>query len=153
MAFLNSIREPEAKTESIERQDNANNRSLAALLRDGTEMVTNIQVANDRREICRRTAEAELRDELLTKLQQESDLAMEKFDEIRRNWIELDNIKDPFNMNQGLEEQKLRIQELMHQKDAIIEECRKELVKADENYVLDQVQINFNYQRCSRSNF
>lgn len=71
-------------------------------------------------------------------LQAESNLAMKKFREISRHWEELDEVKDPFNMNVGLEEQKVRIAELMQQKDAIISRCRRELRAADENYYHDQ---------------
>lgn len=63
---------------------------------------------------------------------------MRKFREISRHWEVLDQAKDPFNMNVGLEEQKVRIAELMQQKDAIIAECRRELRAADENYYRDQ---------------
>jgi len=35
---------------------------LASLLRDGAELVTNIKIANDKREVDRRIKEAELRD-------------------------------------------------------------------------------------------
>lgn len=63
---------------------------------------------------------------------------MEKYTEICRRWEELDEVKDPVGMNSGLVEQNRRISELLLQKDAIIAECRKELMAADEHYYQDQ---------------
>lgn len=95
-------------------------------------------VANDRREIERRTKEAEARDELLRQLHAESELAMRKFDQIRQRWAALDELRDPFSMAGGLAEQQDRIGALMRQKDAIVDECRQELLRADINYRLAQ---------------
>lgn len=117
---------------------NENNYKLGSLLRDGNELVSNVIVANDRREVTRRMKEAELREELLHILQAESAVAMTKFNQISRNWAELDEVKDPFNMNLGLEQQKFRIAALMKQKDDIIAECREEVEKAEESYYVDQ---------------
>lgn len=63
---------------------------------------------------------------------------MRKLADICRHWKELDEVKDPVNMNLGLEQLNQRIAQLMLQKNAIIDECRKELMAADENYYRDQ---------------
>ncbi|XP_055695104.1 dynein regulatory complex protein 1 homolog [Lutzomyia longipalpis] len=135
---LPTINPDELKRDNIQRRIDESNKILGELLRDGTELVTNIRIANDRREIDRRADEAQLRDELLEKLNAESETATEKFQEISAKWEELEQVKDPFNMHEGLEEQKGRIRELTRQKDDIIKECWKELKKADERYYEDQ---------------
>lgn len=120
--------------------DNQLKRSASELLdflRDGKEVVTNIRVADDRREI-RRREEAEMRDDLVNLLQADAQLAMEKLNKICRHWAELEQVKDPVNMNMGLEQQKSRIGDLMKQKDDLIEELRKELRTADGNYYRSQ---------------
>lgn len=63
---------------------------------------------------------------------------MDKFRDICRHWVALDEVRDPVSMYHGLEQQKQRISKLMLQKDAIIDECRKELIVADENYYRNQ---------------
>jgi dynein regulatry complex protein 1 len=109
---------------------------LAALIRDGTEIITNVRVANDKREVDRRIKEAELRDKLLEKLELESGEATVKFDAITSKWSQLEEMKDPMGIFEGLNRQKSRIGDLMKQKDEIIGECRNELRAADERYTL-----------------
>ncbi|XP_055629874.1 dynein regulatory complex protein 1 homolog isoform X3 [Toxorhynchites rutilus septentrionalis] len=123
--------------ESIRRRLDTSDRAISELLRDGYELIQDIQVANDKREVGRRIKEAEIREELLEKLQAESDEAIAKFESISEKWIELKNLKDPMTINDDLQLQKKRIQDLMKQKDIIIGECRKELRAADERYSRD----------------
>lgn len=160
MIFKSVNKEQPDHPEAVESQLQLSNQQLITLLRDGQETVTNVVssllnkddnfslsilhcyflkvVADDRREIQRRIQEAQLRDNLLDVLQSESRVAMSKFMTICRHWEALEEVKDPVSMNYGLEQQKKRIGELMQQKDAIIAECRKELMAADENYYRDQ---------------
>ncbi|GAB0087994.1 Dynein regulatory complex protein 1 homolog [Sergentomyia squamirostris] len=124
--------------DAIERRIDESSKVLGELLRDGAELVTNIRIANDKREIDRRADEAQLREDLLNKLSEESEEASNKFQDISDRWAELEMLKDPFNMHEGLEEQKERIRDLTRQKDDIIKECWKELSKADTRYYQDQ---------------
>ncbi|XP_059609888.1 dynein regulatory complex protein 1 homolog [Phlebotomus argentipes] len=135
---LPTINPDDLKKDAIQRRIDESNKVLGELLRDGNELVTNIRIANDKREIDRRADEAQLREDLLDKLNVESETATLKFQGITERWKELETVKDPFNMHEGLEEQKERIRELTHQKDDIIMECWKELKKADERYYHDQ---------------
>lgn len=121
-------------------------KTLSELLRDGTELITNIRIANDKREVDRRIKEAELREELLEKLQTESTEARKKLESITIRWSEIENIKDPMGTYEALETQKQRIHELMDQKDEIIYECQKELDAADIRYVQDQDKQNSDIQ-------
>lgn len=121
-------------------------KTLSELLRDGTELITNIRIANDKREVDRRIKEAELREELLEKLQTESTEARKKLESITIRWSEIETIKDPMGTYEALEVQKQRIHELMDQKDEIIQECQKELDAADIRYVQDQDKQNSDIQ-------
>ncbi|XP_058837079.1 dynein regulatory complex protein 1 homolog isoform X2 [Topomyia yanbarensis] len=121
----------------IRRRLNDSDRVISELLRDGRELIQDIQVANDKREVERRVKEAEIREELLEKLHIETDEALTKFESIFEKWSELKALKDPMGINDELQLQKERIQDLMEQKDKIIDECRKELKAADDRYTRD----------------
>ncbi|XP_062565313.1 dynein regulatory complex protein 1 homolog [Armigeres subalbatus] len=123
--------------ESIRRRLNESDRVISELLRDGRELIQDIRIANDKREVERRVKEAEIREELLEKLQTESAEAVARFDSISEKWSELKELKDPMGVNDELQLQKDRIHDLMNQKDIIIDECRKELKLADERYTRD----------------
>nr|XP_029733935.1 dynein regulatory complex protein 1 homolog [Aedes albopictus] len=123
--------------ESIRRRLNESDRVISELLRDGRELIQDIRVANDKREVERRVKEAEIREELLEKLQTESAEAVARFESISEKWAELKELKDPMGVNDELQLQKDRIHDLMKQKDIIIDECRQELKLADERYTRD----------------
>lgn len=73
----------------------------------------------------------------MKKLQIESVEAISKFENISSRWAELDTLRDPMGIYEGLEYQKARIDDLLRQKDTVIEECRLELDAADERYIID----------------
>lgn len=80
-------------------------------------------------------------------MQQESIEATKKFEIISSQWAELEELKDPMGLYVGLDEQKMRIAELMKQKDDIIGECCKELHAADKRYLqdLDKQKIDLDF--------
>lgn len=51
-----------ASEDGLERQLKQSDRELAEIIRDGDELITNICIANDKREVDRRNKEAELRE-------------------------------------------------------------------------------------------
>jgi dynein regulatry complex protein 1 len=121
----------------IERQLEDSDKIISELEENGDDAITNIRLANDRREVQRRMKEAELRDVLLNDLQHESQLSAAKFEEICQNWPVVDDTIDPMTIHDGLERQRERIGDLMNQKMAIINECRDELNSADVRYIQD----------------
>jgi dynein regulatry complex protein 1 len=121
----------------IERQLEDSDKIISELEENGDDAITNIRLANDRREVQRRMKEAELRDVLLNDLQHESQLSAAKFEEICKNWPVVDDTIDPMTIHDGLERQRERINDLMNQKMAIINECRDELNSADVRYIQD----------------
>lgn len=121
----------------IEKQLETSDKVVSELVQNGNDLISNIRLANDRREVQRRIKEAELRDVLLTDLQKESQLSAAKFEEISMKWSDIEDVVDPMEIHENLEKQKTRINELMEQKLIIISECRDELNSADTRYAKD----------------
>lgn len=67
---------------TIEKRLNVTKEQLDDLLCDGTKLITNIKLANERREASRRLQEDQQRARLLADLQQESEEAANKLKEI-----------------------------------------------------------------------
>lgn len=59
---------------------------LEKLVIEGNELVTNVRVANDSREVDRREEEGIGREKIIEQLEEESESAKEKFDEIADKW-------------------------------------------------------------------
>ncbi|XP_058055732.1 dynein regulatory complex protein 1 homolog [Anopheles bellator] len=116
--------------------NNADKR-IAELMRDGLELIEDVRVASDRHEVERRVAEADIKENLLSKIHAESVDSITKFQTTYEKWTEIKELKDPMMMNDELQLQKSRVEELLKQKDIIITECRKELLAADDRYARD----------------
>ncbi|KFQ99272.1 Dynein regulatory complex protein 1, partial [Nipponia nippon] len=84
-AELKVAEEEEEQRRSHEQIEESRQR-LAKLLFDGTQMVTNIQVAADLRETQRRAEEAELKLRRVEKLENEAKSSTHKFEEISSKW-------------------------------------------------------------------
>lgn len=121
----------------IEKQLESSDKVLSELVQNGSDLISNIRLANDRREVQRRIKEAELRDVLLNDLQRESQASAAKFEEISSKWCDIEGLVDPVEIYDNLDQQKARINELMEQKLTIINECRDELNSADTRYIKD----------------
>ncbi|KAJ6646858.1 Dynein regulatory complex protein 1 like [Pseudolycoriella hygida] len=122
----------------ITKRIQTSDKALSELLLDGTELITNIRVANDKREIDRRRDEKRIRDDLLTDLRNESVEANVKFMDLKRRWVELIGYKDPMGLYEGLEYQKSKIENLMVQKNGVIQQLHDALDKSDQRYYEDQ---------------
>lgn len=123
---------------SIEKRIDRSNRELSELLRDGNELITNVSIANDRREIKNRTHVAKERYDLINELRDESKLANTKLENIVALWHEFEEYKDPISLNNGLETLKLHIWDLLMQKDEVIGKLHDALCRADERYEFNQ---------------
>ena len=76
----------------IEKQLETSDKVVSELIQNGSDLITNIRLANDRREVQRRMKEAELRDVLLSDLQKESQVSNAKFEEISGKWADMDGV-------------------------------------------------------------
>lgn len=123
---------------TIAKRLSMTNTQLNDLLSDGQELITNVRLANERRESNRRCDEDKNRAHLLDDLQHESDEATKKSYVIKSRWPEMTEINDPMELNDRLLCQNKRIQNLMQQKDEIIAELKAALDKANERYNTDQ---------------
>lgn len=123
---------------TIEKRLNMSKQQLSDLLCDGTELISNIKLANERREASRRLQEDQQRATLLADLQQESDEATNKLNVINSRWPELAEISDPMELNDRLQYQNDRITNLMQQKAEIIDELQNALKNGDAIYNTDQ---------------
>lgn len=144
--FINGhsiVEEQINEKDGIQKRLIQSDKALAELLQDGTELITNIRIANDRREIDRRINETAKRESLLQDLKTESIHAIAKFDLITSRWNELSLLKDPIALFEGLDYQKNKISDLMKQKDEIINNLHKNLQRTDERYYIDQEKQSF----------
>ncbi|KFV52141.1 Dynein regulatory complex protein 1, partial [Tyto alba] len=101
---------------------------LAKLLFDGTQMVTNIQVAADLRETQRRAKEAELKLRRVEKLEGEAKSSTYKFEEITSKWALAKEMTIPQELWQ-------KCALLLEKKNKLINELQQELKTKDEQYV------------------
>uniref|UniRef100_A0A8C0IBY1 Dynein regulatory complex protein 1 n=1 Tax=Bubo bubo TaxID=30461 RepID=A0A8C0IBY1_BUBBB len=108
---------------------------LAKLLFDGTQMVTNIQVAADLRETQRRAEEAELKLQRVEKLENEAKSSTYKFEEITSKWALAKEMRIPQELWQLLNQQQQQCALLLEEKNKLIGELQQELKNKDEQYV------------------
>ncbi|XP_065487942.1 dynein regulatory complex protein 1-like [Caloenas nicobarica] len=108
---------------------------LAKLLFEGTQMVTNIQVAADLRETQRRAEEAELKLQRLERLDKEAKSGTAKFEEITSKWALATERMIPQELWQLLHRQQQRCTRLLEQKNQLIGDLQQELKNKDEQYV------------------
>lgn len=123
---------------TIEKRLNMTQEQLNDLLCDGKELITNIKLANERRETKRRIHEDQQRAQLMTNLQQESDEATNKLNAINGRWAEMNEIADPMDLNERLCYQNERIGNLMAQKAAIIADLQDALIMTSQTYNIAQ---------------
>ncbi|XP_074845160.1 dynein regulatory complex protein 1 isoform X2 [Carettochelys insculpta] len=130
----------EAEAEELSRshkQIEESRQRLAKLLRDGTQLVTNIQVAADARETQRRAEEDEVKRQRLEKLESESRTNQEKFEEITVKWGSAREKSIPQDLWDVLNQQQQQCALLIEEKNKLIGELQQELKSKDEQYVKD----------------
>ncbi|XP_028352767.1 dynein regulatory complex protein 1 [Physeter macrocephalus] len=110
---------------------------LAKLLLCGTELVTNIQVAADIREVHRRVEEEEIKRHRLEKLENEVKTSQDKFDEITMKWEEGKQKRIPQELWEMLNTQQVHCAGLIEDKNKLISELQQELKTKDDQYVKD----------------
>lgn len=127
-----------AQMDKIDQQLEISSSRLGQLVRFGTELVTNIRVANERRELNRRLFEATQKRTMKSNLEGENIESMAKFDDIKSRWTELNEINEPMLLWDQIEDQKKRISEIMARKDEMIAACQAEIDRMNEKYEMDR---------------
>ncbi|XP_067414566.1 dynein regulatory complex protein 1 [Emydura macquarii macquarii] len=135
--------DPDAKKAEAEelsrshKQTEESRQRLAKLLSDGTQLVTNIQVAADARETQRRAEEDELKRQRLEKLENESKTNQDKFEEITSKWGSAKKKIIPQDLWDVLNQQQQQCALLIEEKNKLISELQQELKSKDDQYVKD----------------
>ncbi|KAF6103076.1 dynein regulatory complex subunit 1 [Phyllostomus discolor] len=135
--YLDGKKESEEDQSKSYKQKEESRLKLAKLLLCGTELVTNIQVATDIREIHRRVEEEELKRQRLEKLENEVKTSHDKFDEITAKWKEGKEKKIPQELWEMLNTQQEHCAGLIEDKNKLINELQQELKIKDDQYVKD----------------
>ncbi|NXY50395.1 DRC1 protein, partial [Ceuthmochares aereus] len=107
---------------------------LAKLLFDGTQMVTDIQVAADLREMQRRAEEAELKLQRVEKLENEAKSSTNKMEEIISKWVLAKEMRILQELWQLLSQQQQQCTLLLEAKNKLISDLQQDLKTRDEQY-------------------
>ncbi|XP_046831239.1 dynein regulatory complex protein 1 [Vespa crabro] len=125
------------KRNPIERQILASTEFLEEIKLEGEEVISNVKVANDARELERRKEVQETREALLEKLERDNEECMLKYKEIDKKWSDIFASKDPLDIEEKMMWQNAKCLELLEKKDQIIMGLKAELENADLRFVDD----------------
>ncbi|XP_056418965.1 dynein regulatory complex protein 1 [Hyla sarda] len=126
----------ETPRRSYKQMDDSRQR-LNKLVDDGTQLVTNIQVAADGRERHRRAEEEELRRLRVETIDNEARSSSEKFDEITKKWLLSGERRIPQELWSVLNTQQQQCGQLIEDKNHLIGALQQELKRKDDQYVKD----------------
>ncbi|XP_040283024.1 dynein regulatory complex protein 1 isoform X1 [Bufo bufo] len=110
---------------------------LSKLVTDGTQLVTNIQVAADGRETQRRAEEEELRRRRVEKIDNEAKSSFEKFEDVTEKWLRSGERRIAQELWTLLNSQQQHCGQLIEEKNGLIGELQQELKRKDDQYVKD----------------
>lgn len=100
--------------------------------------MSNVRVANDARELERRTKANQIRGDLLRRLEENAEDCRNRYDVINAQWSSILESNDPLDIDAEMEAQKLKCDEVLDKKNAAIAELKEAIKKADEKYFEDQ---------------
>lgn len=86
----------------------------------------------------RRKTTKEVRGTLLRQLDESARECQQRYEIINERWAGILQSNDPLDINEEMEQQKEKCDEVLAQKDALIEQLKMELQKADDKYFDDQ---------------
>ncbi|XP_073905430.1 dynein regulatory complex protein 1 isoform X2 [Castor canadensis] len=135
--YLDGQKESEEDQSKSYKQREESRLKLSKLLLCGTELVTNIQVATDIRELHRRVEEEEIKRQRIEKLENEVKTSQDKFDEITAKWEEGRQKRIPQELWEMLNQQQAHCAGLIEDKNKLISELQQELKVKDDQFVKD----------------
>ncbi|XP_052743485.1 dynein regulatory complex protein 1 [Bicyclus anynana] len=121
----------------IEQATTAAAEELQRLALDGAAKVTNVKVTTDEREVERRALFSNKMIDSLQKLELEAADAQTQYDAITANWDTMFEIKDPLDIEAAIKDQKRKCDDLLSQKDNMIDLLKSDLKKMDLAYYKD----------------
>ncbi|KAM6954098.1 dynein regulatory complex protein 1 [Aplochiton taeniatus] len=110
---------------------------MIQLQNDGTELVTNIQIATDARESQRRADLEETRKLGLEKLEVEAQTSLEQFEKITKKWTAARLKEFPQDLQDALNSQQKLCGQLIEDKNKLIIDLQQEMKACDDRYVKD----------------
>lgn len=122
----------------LQKQLEKSSEVLHELFKEAEHQVTNVRVANDRREVDRRENDAVRRTRIYGQLHEDAKLSMEMFSEIASKWERIMAYNDPLSIHEDLLMQREKCEELLRQKDTVIAMIKHELHQAESRFYLDQ---------------
>lgn len=131
--------EKEAKEElsKSRKQIEASRLRLTKLIEDGVELVTNIRVGCDAREATRRAEEEVKKQDRNGKLKHEGKTMAEKFENITKKWESALQKEIPQSLRSELKQQKDACDQLVSDKNKIVNDYQKVLKEKDDQHVKD----------------
>jgi len=129
--------EPAKELSKSRKQIEESFQQLSKLISDGTELVSNIEVACDAREASLRQDEDETVKQRTLKLQGEVKTAALKFEQITKKWEGAIKKDVPQQLQQMLVSQKQLCDEMISEKEKLIDELQEDLKQKDDQYVKD----------------
>ncbi|NWI92411.1 DRC1 protein, partial [Pitta sordida] len=109
-------------------------KALAKLLFHGSQLVSDVRVEMDLREVQRREREAEEKRKRMERLEKESQRSAETFEEISSRWALARDTRVPQELRDLLREQQEECEKLLGEKNRIIRDLQEELRDRDEEY-------------------
>ena len=125
------------KDRASKKQMEDSKQRLDKLISDGTQLVTNVKVAGDAKEVQRRVEEDESKKTRFEKLEAEANASIERFEEIMRRWDPALGKTIPQDLQEKLTEQKGACDAMRDEKDKLINDFQQELKCKDDQYVRD----------------
>ncbi|CAH0725742.1 unnamed protein product, partial [Brenthis ino] len=121
----------------IEQATSAAAEELQRLALDGAAKVTNVKVTTDEREVIRRSLFSDKMRDSMAKIEAEAAEAQLQYDAITSNWDAMLALKDPLDIDAEINEQRMKCQDLLEQKDNLINELKQDLNRMDNAYYED----------------
>ncbi|KAI4482971.1 hypothetical protein M0802_013547 [Mischocyttarus mexicanus] len=115
----------------IEGQVLASTEILEGIKTEAEEVISNVRVGNDARELGRRKETRDTRKLLLKKLEIENEECMIKYRDIDEKWSSILASKDPLDIHEEMKLQNTKCLELIAKKDKVIIGLKAELENAD----------------------
>eukprot|EP00118_Oscarella_pearsei_P003919 m.16276 g.16276 ORF g.16276 m.16276 type:complete len:739 (+) comp26831_c0_seq2:342-2558(+) len=138
MSKRKPINEPDQKTaRKSQHQIDKSRQRLTKLSADGTELVTNVIVAADAREMSRREEEDRSQQERKERLETEAKASEERFDEISKRWETLQPKAGAGALHSLLRQQKAACDAMIEEKNKLLNELQQMLKSRDDQYVKD----------------
>ncbi|XP_060852929.1 dynein regulatory complex protein 1 isoform X2 [Rhopalosiphum padi] len=123
---------------SVLKQIENSESDLINYTEEGSQLVTNVHLANDNRENNRRETDKSERDIRLKAVELESEIANAKFMEISSQWPIILKKNDALEIHKYLELQKKRGLDLIEQKNQMIEILKRDLAESDNRFLQEQ---------------